>query len=178
MYIYIYMYTYICIYIYIHISADHRIRRVKERMIATSVASRAGGIFRQTPPKIVPDLPRPCQAVPDLPRPCQAVLGIFLGARSPNPLLKMIAGGPKVRTLCSKWKLTCTKCEPFAQNGSWSVQSTNPLLEMTTGAPKIRTLCSSAEGLCPDGPGTESLLFRASFSIPSICLAARVRRAA
>ena len=66
------------------ISADHRIVRVKERMIATSVASRAGGILRKRPPKILPDLARSCQI-------------------SPEPLL-LNSCGPKVRTLCSKWQ--------------------------------------------------------------------------
>ena len=48
-------------------------------------------------------------------------------AQSPNPLLKMAAGTPKVRTLCAKWQLKRPKSEPFAQNGSWN--------------PKVRTLC-------------------------------------
>ena len=29
------------------------------------------------------------------------------------------------------------KSEPFAQNDSWSAQSANPLLKMTAGAPKV-----------------------------------------
>ena len=59
-----------------------------------------------------------------------------------NPLLKMAAGAPKMRTHCSKWQLEHPKFEPFAQNGCWSAKSTNPLLEMAAGAPKVRTLCS------------------------------------
>ena len=45
-------------------------------------------------------------------------------AQSPNPLLKMAAGTPKVRTLCAKWQLERPKYEPCAQNTSWSVQGT------------------------------------------------------
>ena len=38
-------------------------------------------------------------------------------AQNPNPLLKMPAEAPKVRTLCLKWQPECPKFEPFAQNG-------------------------------------------------------------
>ena len=55
-------------------------------------------------------------------------------------MLKVAAGAPKVRTLCSKWHLERPKYEPFAQNGSWSTQSTNPLLEMAAGAQKVLNL--------------------------------------
>ena len=45
-------------------------------------------------------------------------------AQSPNPLLKMAAGTPKVRTLCAKWQLERPKYEPCTQNTSWSVEGT------------------------------------------------------
>ena len=57
------------------------------------------------------------------------VLQLAHEAQSTNPLLKIAAGAPKVRTLCSKWQLEHPKFEPFAQSGSWIAQTTNPLLE-------------------------------------------------
>ena len=62
-----------------------------------------------------------------------------LGAtKSMNPLLKMVVEAPKVRTLCSKWRLERRKCEPFARNGSWSAQSTNPVPKIQGGAFKVQ----------------------------------------
>ena len=60
------------------------------------------------------------------------------GTQSPNPLLKMAAGAPKVRNLCSKWQLERPKYEPFTQNGSWSAQSIKPVSKMQVGAPKVQ----------------------------------------
>ena len=59
-------------------------------------------------------------------------------AQSSNPLLKIAAGAPKVRTLRLKRQLERPKSEPFAQFGSWSAQSTNPVPKMQPGAPTVQ----------------------------------------
>ena len=117
----------------------------RKKRSATSVASRAGGIFRQTPPKILPDRARSCQILPDRARSCQASPLNNPPVQSTNPLLKMVAGATKVRTLCSKWQLDCGR----AWKKGWNVQSLNPSLTMHAEAPKARTLHSKCKPECP-----------------------------
>ena len=54
-------------------------------------------------------------------------------AQSTNPLLKMLAGAPKVRTLCSKVLARDSGLALYAK-------SPNPLFKMHAGEPKMRTL--------------------------------------
>ena len=78
-----------------------------------------------------------------------------LAAESPNPLLKMAAGAPKVRTLCSKWQLERPKYEPFGQNSSlapWNPGTLEPwnflaLLHLAVYAPlaPVVDVCGNIE---------------------------------